>query len=480
MRAPASLSTSRLIALFNVPLALLATWLFWRSRDWPLVGDATILHFIAAQIKMGAVPYRDIADVNMPLTYGIHAAIVTIGGMSDLAWRAFDVGAAAVLSALIFILVAPAGRAVAILAVLGVLIMHLSLGPLAAGQRDFLMSIPVVAAALVSAKAAEDHERRSLYLLLAGALAVIAAAIKPTGLLLLFLPAFSTRFSWRLPWRDAIWIATGAGAVALLLAATLGALGALGPFVSMVWELLPLYGPMGARPFPQILDALQWIVPVAGLALAAAWGIAAPKPPRLRVIMGLTAFGLVHLLVQRKGWSYHVYPLGIGLACWGAWALAGLTPWRAFACLVVMAATLAWSVPMSLSRDGYSAQLRAAAAMQSALERHLPQGARVQVLDADNGAFLAMARAGMRQATPHIQWFSLLPASESVRSAFLIALQTDPPQGILLTNAQWPKWPGFEAADDWPEFAAFLASRYELAVTGDEDFISWRFYRRKG
>ena len=40
---------------------------------------------------MGAVPYRDIADVNMPLTYGIHAAVVSIGGMSDLAWRAFDV-----------------------------------------------------------------------------------------------------------------------------------------------------------------------------------------------------------------------------------------------------------------------------------------------------------------------------------------------------------------------------------------------------
>jgi hypothetical protein len=50
-----------------------------------LVGDAAIFHFIAVQMKMGAVPYRDIVDVNMPLTYDIHAAVVAIGGMSDVA-----------------------------------------------------------------------------------------------------------------------------------------------------------------------------------------------------------------------------------------------------------------------------------------------------------------------------------------------------------------------------------------------------------
>jgi hypothetical protein len=131
-----------------------------------------------------------------------------------------------------------------------------------------------------------------------------------------------------------------------------------------------------------------------------------------------------------------------------------------------------------MSRTENYPALRAAADMQSVLEQYLPRRARVQVLDADNGAFLAMARAGMRQATPHIQWFSLLLAKESVRSDFLAALQVDPPASILLTNAQWPKWPGFEATDDWPAFAALLASRYELTAIGDEDFISWRFYQR--
>jgi hypothetical protein len=467
------LSSSRLVAVSNLPFAAIAAWLLWHSRDWPLVGDATILHFIAAQIKMGAVPYRDIADVNMPLTYGIHVAVVTMAGINDAAWRAFDLMVIAMLSALILMLVAPAGRAAAVLAVLGVLIMHLLLGPLAAGQRDFLMSIPALATAWLSAKAEEGHKRRSLYLLLAGTFAMTAALIKPTGLLLLLLPSVAAT----LRWRDEIWIAAGAAGMALFVAATLATLGALGPFVTMLGELLPLYGSMGSRPLPEILEALQWIAPIAGLALAAAFGSVTFKSPRGRVMMGLTAFGLIHLLVQQKGWWYHVYPLGIGLACWGAWALAGLTAGRALASLIVMASTLAWLVPASMSRTENYPALRAVADMQSVLEKYLPRHARVQVLDADNGAFLAMARAEMRQATPRIQWFSLLLAKESVRLDFLAALQADPPAGILLTNAQWPKRLGFEATDDWPAFAALLASRYELTAIGDEDFISWRFYR---
>ena len=31
------------------------SWLLWHSFDWPLVGDATIFHFIAVQFQIGAV-----------------------------------------------------------------------------------------------------------------------------------------------------------------------------------------------------------------------------------------------------------------------------------------------------------------------------------------------------------------------------------------------------------------------------------------
>jgi hypothetical protein len=152
---------------------------------------------------------------------------------------------------------------------------------------------------------------------------------------------------------------------------------------------------------------------------------------------------------------------------------------RAALCLTITAATLAWLLPPALTRARTYPALRAAAAMQSALENRLPRGARVQVLDSDNGAFLAMARAGMRQATPHIQWFSLLLADESVRQEFLHALVADPPAAILLTNAQWPQASGFDAADRWPELAALLASGYVLDRTGSENGVAWRLYLRR-
>lgn len=463
------------MAAFNLPLAVIAIWLLWNSLGWPLVGDATIFHFIASQMTMGAVPYRDIIDINMPLTYDIHAAIVALGGMSDVGWRAFDLAAAALLSTLIIVLVWPAGRAVAILAVLAVLLMHLLLGRYAAGQRDFLMTIPALASAWASAKAAEDQRRWRVFLALAGAFAMTAALIKPSGLLLLALPVLAKRPSWR----DAIWIAAGAAVVAIAVFGALAARGGLGAFVTTMRDVLPAYAALGAKPLPDVLKALQWIAPVAGLAVAAALGIGISKPPRARVMIGVAAFGLIHLLVQRKGWTYHVYPLGVGLACWGAWTLAALPARQVLASLTVMALTLVWFVPRSLSGADEDAALRAASAMQSVLESHLPRGARVQMLDADSGAFLAMARAGMRQATPHIQWFWLLLGGDSVRRDFLSALRADPPDAVLLTNDQWPREAGFEAADDWPEFAAILKSQYDLTTTDADDFIEWRFYMRR-
>lgn len=470
------LSNSRLLTIVNLPLAASAGWLLWRSLDWPLVGDATVFHFIASQMRMGAVPYRDILDMNMPLTYGIHAVVVEIGGMSDAAWRLFDLTAAAVLSALIVLLAGSVGRAAAILALLLVLITHLSLGAYSAGQRDFIMSIPAVAVAWASARAADVRRRRWLYLFAAGAFAMTAASIKPSGILLLFLPLLAVT---RSDWRDLTWTAVGAVGVGLLVLGWLAAYDGLNAFVSMTRVLLPQYASLNAQPIFRVLMAVKWLAPIGGLALAAALGLTASKPPAVRMMIALTAFGLVHLLVQQKGWYYHVYPLGVGLACWGAWSLAVLPVGRAIVCVIVLAWSVGWSVWQALDRIEDYPSLRAASAMQSALENRLPHGARVQVLDSDHGAFLAMARSGMRQATPHLHWFSLIVADDRVRSDFLAALKASPPAAMLLTNDQWPRGRGFNAVDDWSDFRMLLTAHYDLDLVGHDDQISWRLYLRK-
>src|SRR2546430_3242128 len=259
----ALLSTARLATLFDLPLAIAAGWLLWRSLDWPLVGDATIFHFIAGQVQMGAVPYRVIFDINMPLIYYIHAAVVAIGGMSDVAWRAFDLSAALLMLGLILMLVWPAGRAVAILAVLIVLVTHFLLGPYSAGQRDFLMSIPALAAALASAKAAEDQQHGGFYLMLVGAFAMAAALIKPSGILLLLLPVFArVERDWRAP----LWVIIGAAGVGILGFGPLAAWGGLEPFITTMQGMMARYASFGTRQRPQSSeDVGVWLAPVAGV-----------------------------------------------------------------------------------------------------------------------------------------------------------------------------------------------------------------------
>jgi hypothetical protein len=468
--------TSRLIAIANWPLLAVTAWLLWRSLAWPLTGDATIFHFMADQFLIGLVPYRDLADINMPLIYGIHAAIVWIGGLSDAAWRAFDLLAAAVMSALIAMLVRPAGRAAALLAVLAMLATHLLLGPLAAGQRDYLLAILALAVAWLSIAAHEAPQRRGVYLLAAGACVVIAASLKPSALLLGLLPTLT--IGWPRV-RDIAWMAAGALTAGLAVFGTLTALGGLGAFIDMLRTLLPAYASLNDPTVWQMLQACAGLPPLAGLALAAALGIAAAKTVRLRALMGLAAFGLIHLLVQRKAFFYHVYPLGVGLACWGAFSVATLSRWRALACLALVVAIVCWrAVEVSRHVDKYP-EVQAAGAMQAALATQLPRGARVQVLDSDRGALLAMARAGMRQATRHMQWFSLILGDDAERAAFLAALAADPPAAFLLTNDVWPQRPGFGAMDEWPEFRAFLTSHCDVRFTGHEDYIDWRLYLRR-
>lgn len=466
---------ARLTALFDLPIAAMALWLLWRSLDWPLVGDATIFHFIANQILLGEVPYRDIFDINMPLVYGIHAALVSIGGMGDLAWRIFDLSAAAAMTLCVMALMRPAGWPTGILAAAMILIVHLLLGAYAAGQRDFLLAIAAVATAWASAVAAENTDYRRAALFAAGACAMAAASIKPTGILLLALPAVTLGACRP---RDVMWTAAGAAAVAVAVFGTLALMGGLPALVAMLFDLLPRYAAISDQSLLGAFLPLPLLLPLAALAVAAATSLTHWPSPRLRAIMAITVFGIIHLVAQRKGFFYHIYPLAAGLACWGSWQLARL---RAPLAAIFLAATLLLTVSSVRQKepDPPFPELRAATDMQAALESHLPPGSRVQMLDSDRGAFLAMARANMRQATPHIQWFSLITADRDERERFLTELAADPPAAMLITNDHWPTGEGFDIIDGWPQFKALLTLGYELNTSGAEDFIQWRLYVRR-
>ena len=81
-----------MVAVGVTAVALAAVRLLWASRHWPLVHDAPLMHYVAWRILEGAVPYRDLFDMNFPGVYVVHMLGLRILGPGDAAFRAFDLG----------------------------------------------------------------------------------------------------------------------------------------------------------------------------------------------------------------------------------------------------------------------------------------------------------------------------------------------------------------------------------------------------
>src|SRR5438309_3790659 len=150
-------------ALVVLALATLVGALAWRSRGWPLIHDAPLMHYVAWRIGEGAVPYRDLFDMNFPGVYLIHLTALRLFGAGDGGWRAFDLAWLAGTSLVAAALVAPWGRLAALGAPLFFAVYHLAGGAGQAGQRDFFLCPLLLLAALgVSRWAERPHDRSSL------------------------------------------------------------------------------------------------------------------------------------------------------------------------------------------------------------------------------------------------------------------------------------------------------------------------------
>src|SRR5713226_6304925 len=73
-----------------IGLAGVVVYVGWLSLPWPLIHDVPIMHYVAWRISQGAVPYRDLFDMNFPGIYLVHLVVLKMLGSGDAAWRLFD------------------------------------------------------------------------------------------------------------------------------------------------------------------------------------------------------------------------------------------------------------------------------------------------------------------------------------------------------------------------------------------------------
>jgi hypothetical protein len=477
-----------------------AAALLVRSLSWPLVHDAPLMHYIAWLVGQGAVPYRDVLDMNMPGVYLVHRAVLAVGGAGDAAWRAFDLLCLAAAGGLLYALVRPLGdRWTAASAGMLFALYHLAGGAWRAGQRDFIACALLLAGAWGVARFRDAGQG---WTLLAAGLALGAATmLKPhAALYALACAAVTAVVAGRAAragaaggggaWAVAAPLGALAAGVAIPVAAVLGWLAARGGLAAFADVLggyvLPLYSQVARVPAWTVMTSppLGWAaLTFAATALTLGLVAAAPGPLGARhALLALGAvYGAVHFVAQGKGWAYHLYPAGCFLcglvgaalggwrgapARWGRVATAAL-----FAAMVVLLglegarpADAAW-IPRKIER---------VRAVERELAALAPPPARVQVLDVTEGGIHALLRLGLRQPTRFIYDFHFYhhesdPRIQALRAELVRGLAEGRPAAVVVFRDEWMRT-GYDRLRRFPELAALLARDYELRLDDERGF----------
>jgi len=458
------------------------------------------MHYVAWLMTQGAVPYRDVFDMNMPGVYLLHVGMISVLGESDRAWRCFDLAWLVLTAAALFGFSRPMGNVGSgLAAALLFVLYHLSGGAWRAGQRDYLLALFLVLAAWGAARVWESGA--VLGPALWGGLAAGAAVmIKPQAALFWVGCAAVTAFG---AWRAralrmlVIWCAAGLAAPVLVLGWLMWRGGA-GPFAAiLVGYVLPLYSRVGRI---GIWEGLRWhvlgwqiwscliVLGLLGLARTL------PEPYGVRrwlCLLGL-AYSVFHYAVQGKGWEYHLYPFGLFACALASIPLAArsraaaaaesrvhrLAHGLALAVLVLTVALLGVKGVDAADAPWIADKQRRVAALVGQLRPLAGEGP-VQVLDVTGGGVHALLRLHLRQPTRFLYDFHFFhdetdPRIQGLREEFVRFLERGRPTAIVVFEETWPR-PGYRRLEEFPAVTRLLTRDYTLAVNGD----GYRIYARR-
>ncbi len=328
---------ARLLRSVLVPLVVALPPLFWvvsatdRASRTPFGRDQGIFQYVGWALLQGQVDYRDIRDVNGPLTHFIHAAFLLLGGGDEHRFRVLDLAVTGATFALVGaclpgLLRRPSARtawleraawALAAWVVLSGQYLLYLFWDLAQRESFFdWFLLPSVALQLAGLAPSRRPGRRRALLAVAGALSVLPWFGKPTFALftvtqLACLVASELGVSRRRA--AAAFLAGGAGAaaVAFALLAVVG-----DPFAYLRIQLSDVpafYRFIWPRTAADIFSS-AWAATPAALGIAGALLITAlvalgEMPRRALVLAPLPICALAAITAQAKGFPYHFHPL---------------------------------------------------------------------------------------------------------------------------------------------------------------------------
>jgi hypothetical protein len=457
-------------------LVALSGFFVLTTLHWPLVGDASLIHYVVFLMQHGRAPYRDIVDINMPGMYLIDWVVIKCVGSGSLAWRFFDLLLMAVAAVGMLVIAWPHSRFAGCFSAALFLLIHGRDGIAQTGQRDLIMSALLLASMVFLFLA---FRNKNPYLIaLTGLFAGIATTVKPTAAL--FTVAFLiAAFLFARKCHSSGWryLANGIAGLTLPIAIIIIFLAcedALAAFWVTLHGLVLYHAGLDHHPLGFLL--LHSISPL--LPLVVPWAYLMIRQQRWRcwedaTLLIAIACGLISYCVQGKGYPYHRYPLlaflllSMGLCFTSAWRARGFDRVIGGAALLVGVLVIAPTSAVVSSRYDWRNQ-EFFTSLQSDLDRLGGAGLsnHIQCMDTSSGCIDTLDRMDLIQSTGFLYDCYVLnadqtPVTEEIRTRFWKALQANPPRVFVVTDQLClGNPPAFGKIGNWPLFNRYLDTNY--------------------
>jgi hypothetical protein len=458
---------------------------------WPLAGDAALMHYIDFLMEHGRVPYRDIADMNLPGSYLIDYVVMHVLGGGSLAWRFFDL-ALMLTGALAMIVIArPCGWFSGFLSGALLTLIHGRDGIYELGQRDLVVAILLLIAYAAFFRAAREDSPRWMFLF--GLCASMTATIKPVflpfGTLLLLCMTFMQIRKCRPISSFMLWGIGGLLLPIMAMFSFLWMMHATTDFFAVMQGIMPFHVSLARKHLGFLLvHSCSPVLPLVG-----AWLVCLCFQWRrwinfegAALLTGLL-LGLTSYVAQGKGFSYHRYPFIALLLlivsidfqrCLTGNRWARSAGWAGIALGVCFLATV--STVKASQYDWRNTEF--STMLQSDLRRFGGQSlsGQVQCIDTIGGCFEVLYDMKLLQSDRFVYDEFLFASSQDAvvtrtREGFLGELQEKPPHLIVITDDLFPLGPAdFQKLKRWQEFAGYLQENYSLCAQGrPQNDVKW-------
>ncbi len=520
-------------AILSGVLLTCAAFFIIGTIHWPMVGDASLMHYIVFLMERGMLPYRDIVDMNMPGSYLVEWVQMHVFGPGAMGLRLFDLALMGTATLAMLFIAWPQDWLAGIYASVLLLLIHGRDGVDQMAERDLTMTVLILVGYAVLFYAMREQSRlrqpenlhlriendgnsttKFLWLVaVSGACIGVATTLKPTAApleIVLLACAAAQSQKYRQPLLPLIW--SGLAGFAVPLAGVFYFLireHAVQAFWHILIGLVPYHASIGHLPAQYFF--LKSIRPAFLPIFLLCIGVIATRKnqqSRLQNTEGFAlwlgvVFGIVSLIVQGKDYPYHLLPseafllLLAGLNFTAALHHPGLQRVAGVLGLCFGSLILAPVATIGALHYGANNQEFFSLLQRDLQELPVPQlSGHVQCLDTTAGCINTLYQMQIVQSTGFLYDCYLFapnpsPIQTALRRQFWDAIQNKPPSIFVVTNQLCVNNASdFNKLHLWPQFEQYLNANYVLAVqrtpsaavrwwSNPRQPYSYRIYSRK-